>query len=127
MKAEELKYTKDHLWIHIAGDTATIGISDYAQNELGDIVFVELPEKGSTSTKGENLGSIESVKSVSDLISPLSGEVTEINTLLEDSPETINSSPLDKGWIAKITLSDASEVSDLLDWKAYQEFLESEN
>jgi glycine cleavage system H protein len=127
MKAEELKYTKDHMWIHVEGDTATIGISDYAQNELGDIVFVELPEKGAKATKGENMGSIESVKSVSDLISPLGGEVAEINTLLEDSPETINSSPLDKGWIAKITLSDASQADELLDWKGYQEFLESES
>ncbi|MFW6180412.1 MAG: glycine cleavage system protein GcvH [Spirochaetota bacterium] len=126
MKPEELKYTKDHLWIMMEGETATIGISDYAQNELGDIVFVEMPEVGSQTTKGENMGSIESVKSVSDLIAPLSGEVAEINKKLEDSPETINSSPYDDGWIVKLKVSDSGEAADLMDWNAYQEMLDSE-
>lgn len=126
MKPEQLKYTKDHLWIMMEGETATIGISDYAQNELGDIVFVEMPEVGTKTTKGENMGSIESVKSVSDLIAPLSGEVVKINKKLEDSPETINSSPYEDGWIAKLKVSDSGETSDLLDWNAYKEMLDSE-
>jgi len=126
MKPEQLKYTKDHLWIMMEGETATIGISDYAQNELGDIVFVEMPEVGTKTTKGENMGSIESVKSVSDLIAPLSGEVVEINKKLEDSPETINSSPYEDGWIVKLKVSDSGETSDLLDWNAYKEMLDSE-
>jgi glycine cleavage system H protein len=126
MKPEQLKYTTDHLWIMMEGETATIGISDYAQNELGDIVFVEMPEVGTKTTKGENMGSIESVKSVSDLIAPLSGEVVEINKKLEDSPETINSSPYEDGWIVKLKVSDSGEASDLLDWNAYKEMLDSE-
>ncbi len=126
MKPEELRYTKDHLWIAMQGSTATIGISDYAQNELGDIVFVEMPEVGSATTKGENMGSIESVKSVSDLIAPLTGEVAEINKKLEDAPETINSSPYDDGWIVKLKVKDSGETADLMDWNAYKEMLDSE-
>jgi glycine cleavage system H protein len=126
MKPEELKYTKDHLWVAVSGDTATIGITDYAQNELGDIVFVEMPEVGSSTSKGDNMGSIESVKSVSDIIAPLSGEVTEINKQLEDSPETINSSPYDDGWIAKVKMQDKSEADELMDHQAYNQMLESE-
>jgi glycine cleavage system H protein len=114
------------MWIALEGDTATVGISDYAQNELGDIVFVEMPEVGDATTKGENMGSIESVKSVSDLIAPLTGTVAEINKKLEDAPETINSSPFDDGWIVKLKANDPGEAADLMDWNAYKEMIESE-
>lgn len=126
MKQEELKYTKDHLWVHAESDTATIGITDYAQQELGDIVFVEMPETGSETKKGETFGTVESVKSVSDLIAPISGKVAETNTILEDTPETINSSPLDEGWIVKVKMSNSDELNDLLDFSDYSAFLESE-
>lgn len=126
MKKEELRYTKDHLWVHTASDTATIGITDYAQQELGDIVFVEMPEPGSGMKKGETFGTVESVKSVSDLVAPISGEVIETNKILEDTPETINSSPFEEGWIVKAKMADAGELDDLLDFSAYSEFLDSE-
>ena len=126
MKPEELKYTKDHIWVKAEGDTAVIGLSDYAQNELGDIVFVEMPETGSKVTKGESFGTVESVKSVSDIVAPLNGEVVEFNQLLEDTPETINSDPYGEGWIIKISISNAGELGELLDHAAYTEFTESE-
>ncbi len=126
MKPEELKYTKDHIWVKAEGDTAVIGLSDYAQNELGDIVFVEMPETGSKVTKGESFGTVESVKSVSDIVAPLNGEVVEFNQTLEDTPETINSDPYGEGWIIKISISNASEIGELLDHAAYTEFTESE-
>lgn len=126
MKAEESKYTKDHVWVHADGDTATIGISDYAQQELGDIVFVEMPEPGKKVAKDDTFGTIESVKSVSDLISPLSGDITEINTVLEDTPETINSDPFGAGWIVKIKMDNSGELDSLMDHAAYAKFLEEE-
>ena len=126
MKPEELKYTKDHIWVKAEGDTAVIGLSDYAQNELGDIVFVEMPETGSKVTKGESFGTVESVKSVSDIVAPLNGEVVEFNQILEDTPETINSDPYGEGWIIKISISNAGELGELLDHAAYTEFTESE-
>jgi glycine cleavage system H protein len=126
MNPEELKYTKDHLWVHAAGDTATVGLSDYAQNELGDIVFVELPEVGKSFKKGETLGTVESVKSVSDILSPVSGEIKDANKLLEDAPDTINTDPYEKGWVAKMSMSNKDELNELLDHKAYVEFTESE-
>jgi len=126
MKPEELKYTKDHIWVKAEGDTAVIGLSDYAQNELGDIVFVEMPETGSKVTKGESFGTVESVKSVSDIVAPLNGEVVESNQILEDTPETINSDPYGEGWIIKISISNAGELGELLDHAAYTEFTESE-
>jgi glycine cleavage system H protein len=126
MKKEELKYTKDHLWVGTTSDAATIGITDYAQQELGDIVFVEMPEQGSETKKGETFGTVESVKSVSDLVAPISGEVIETNKILEDNPETINSSPFEEGWIIKVKMADAGELDALLDYTAYSEFLESE-
>ena len=126
MKPEELKYTKDHIWVKAEGDTAVIGLSDYAQNELGDIVFVELPETGSKVTKGESFGTVESVKSVSDIVAPVNGEVVEFNQTLEDTPETINSDPYGEGWVIKISISNAGELGELLDHAAYTEFTESE-
>jgi len=126
MKPEELKYTKNHVWVRADSGNATIGISDHAQQELGDIVFVEMPEAGSETTKDETMGTVESVKSVSDLISPLTGEVIDINKILEDTPETINSSPYDEGWIIKLKIGNSNELNELLDWKAYSEFVESE-
>jgi len=126
MNPEELKYTKDHLWVLAEGDVATVGLSDYAQNELGDIVFAELPEVGKSFKKGETLGTIESVKSVSDLISPVSGEVKESNSVLEDAPDTINSDPYGKGWVVKMTMSNKDELEQLLDHNAYIEFTESQ-
>jgi glycine cleavage system H protein len=126
MKAEELKYTKDHVWVHADGDIATIGISDYAQQELGDIVFVEMPETGKKVAKEDTFGTIESVKSVSDLISPLSGEITETNTVLEDTPETINNDPLGGGWIVRLKMENSGELDSLMDHAAYAKFLDEE-
>ena len=126
MKPEELKYTKDHIWVKADGDTAVVGLSDYAQNELGDIVFVEMPETGSKVTKGESFGTVESVKSVSDIVAPLNGKVVEFNQKLEDTPETINSDPYGEGWIIKMSISSADELGELLDHAAYNEFTESE-
>ena len=126
MKAEELKYTKEHVWVHADGDTATLGISDYAQQELGDIVFVEMPETGKKIAKDDNFGTIESVKSVSDLVSPVGGDVTEINTVLEDTPETINSDPFGKGWIIKLKMDNSGDLDALMDHAAYSKFLEEE-
>jgi glycine cleavage system H protein len=126
MKAEELKYTKNHVWVHTEADVATIGISDYAQQELGDIVFVEMPEVGIKVSQDDTFGTIESVKSVSDLISPISGEVIETNTVLEDKPETINGEPFGNGWIVKLKIGKADELGGLLDHGAYSKFLEEE-
>lgn len=126
MKPEELKYTKDHVWVHVEGDTVSVGLSDYAQNELGDIVFVEMPEAGKKITKGEALGTVESVKSVSDILSPVTGEVVDFNKILEDTPETINKDPYEEGWIVKIKFDSADELDELLDFTAYNEFTDSE-
>jgi glycine cleavage system H protein len=110
---EELKYTKDHEWTNLSDGAATVGITDFAQSSLGDIVFVELPEAGSTITKGESFGVVESIKSVSDLYSPLSGEVIEANSELESQPDLLNESPY-SNWLIKIKLSNESETSELL-------------
>ncbi len=126
MKAEELKYSKDHIWVHTDGNSATIGLSDYAQNELGDIVFVEMPDAGKSFKKGEAIGTVESVKSVSDILSPVSGEITDTNKLLEDTPETINKDPYGEGWIVRMNLSNKSEIDELFDYNAYVEFTESQ-
>ena len=120
---ENLKYTKDHEWAKIEGDMATVGITDYAQGELGDVVFVELPEVGSKVTKGETFGTIEAVKAVADLFAPLSGEVVEINPTLESAPETVNQDPYGEGWMIKIKMENADEVNDLLDAEKYKELI----
>ena len=118
----DLKYTKDHEWIRVNGDTAEIGITDYAQQQLGDVVFVELPDVGKTVGAGEPFGSIESVKAVSELFAPMSGEVTEVNPLLRDHPEAVNKEP-HPTWIARVRLSDPSEANSLLDTEAYERLL----
>lgn len=124
MYPADYRYTKEHQWIQVDGSTATLGITDYAQQELGDIVSVELPKLGAQLKAGQFLGTVESVKAVSDLMSPVSGEVAEINTKLKDAPETINKDPHASGWIAKIRLADAKELDGLLDAAAYQKFVE---
>lgn len=117
----ELKYTKDHEWISVDGDIATIGITDFAQSELGDIVFVEIETEGEELDKEEVFGSVEAVKTVSDLFMPISGEVLEINPKIEESPEVVNSDPYGEGWMIKVKISDASELEDLLSVDAYKE------
>ena len=117
---ENLKYTKDHEWIRVDGDEAYIGITDFAQGELGDIVFVEVETEGETLDKEEAFGTIEAVKTVSDLFMPISGEVVEFNAELEDAPELINSDPFEKGWIIKVKISDQSEVDGLMNADEYQ-------
>lgn len=117
---ENLKYTKDHEWILISGDTGTIGITDYAQGELGDVVFVELPAVGKSIKLHDSFGTIEAVKAVSDLFAPISGVVTEVNKDLEGSPEVVNKDPYGKGWMVKVKLTNPSEVSSLLDAAGYK-------
>ena len=111
---EDLRYSKEHEWVRLEGDVATIGITDYAQGELGDIVFVEVDTIGDTIATEEVFGTIEAVKTVSDMFSPLSGEVLEFNERLEDDPELVNTDPYNEGWIVKFKVSDASEVEGLL-------------
>lgn len=120
---DKIRYSEDHEWIRVDGSEAVIGITDFAQSELGDIVFVDIPEVGIELAKGEVFGSIEAVKTVSDLILPASGELLEVNKLLEDNPETINSDPYDKGWIVRIRLKDPKEVDSLMDAAQYQAFI----
>lgn len=120
---DNLKYTKDHEWIKANGDEAIVGVTDYAQNELGDIVFIEVETVGETLDKEETFGTIEAVKTVSDMFMPVSGEVIEFNEDLEQNPEIVNSDPYGKGWIIKIKMSDLSELDELLDAAAYKELL----
>ncbi|MBN1350647.1 glycine cleavage system protein GcvH [candidate division KSB1 bacterium] len=117
---KNLLYTEEHEWVRTEDDIATVGITDYAQGELGDIVFVELPEVGTTTAQMEAFGTIEAVKAVSDLYSPLSGEVVEVNTLLEERPEIINEDPYGEGWMIKIKLSNKKELESLLSADDYQ-------
>jgi len=116
----ELKYTKDHEWVKIDGDIATVGITDFAQGELGDIVYVEVETLDETLDKEEVFGTVEAVKTVSDLFLPLTGEIIEFNSALEDEPEKVNSDPYGDGWMIKIKISDASEVDDLLSAEDYK-------
>lgn len=116
----ELKYTKDHEWIKIDGNTATVGVTDFAQSELGDIVYVEVETEGDTLDKEETFGSIEAVKTVSDLFMPLTGEITSFNEELESNPEVVNSDPYGEGWMIKIAFTDESEVEGLLSAEEYQ-------
>lgn len=124
MVLKHLLYTESHEWLNVEGDIAVLGITDYAQHELGDIVYVELPGVGDELTKGEALGSIEAVKAVEDIISPVSGEVLEVNEILEDAPETINKSAFEEGWIVKIKLSDPAELDALLKADEYAKLIE---
>ncbi len=124
MVQENLFYTETHEWIKIDGDTATIGITDYAQNELGDIVYVELPQVDDEVSKGKPFGTIEAVKAVEDMMSPVSGKVMEINEELDGTPELINQSAFKNGWIMKVELSDKSELDKLLTAEAYKKIIE---
>ncbi|MDO1513486.1 glycine cleavage system protein GcvH [Maribacter confluentis] len=119
----ELKYTKDHEWVKIDGDIATVGITDFAQGELGDIVYVEVDTLDETLDREAIFGTVEAVKTVSDLFSPLSGEIVEFNESLEDEPEQVNTDPYGAGWMVKIKLSDSSEIDDLLSAEAYKEII----
>ncbi|MFA9392734.1 MAG: glycine cleavage system protein GcvH [Prolixibacteraceae bacterium] len=120
---ENLKYTKEHEWVKIDGDIAIVGITEYAQGELGDIVFVEIETIGETLVKDETFGTVEAVKTVSDLFMPIGGELIEKNEGLEDTPETINKDPYGEGWMVKIKMSDVSELDDLLDAAAYKDLI----
>lgn len=119
----ELLFTKDHEWIKVSGNEALVGISDYAQSELGEIVFVELPSVGDVRKKEETFGTVEAVKAVSDLFMPVSGEVLEVNSALEDKPELINESPYEDGWMIKILLTDLQELGQLMTDEQYQAFI----
>jgi len=117
----DLKYTKDHEWIRTEGDNATVGITDFAQGELGDIVFIEIETVGETLNNGDVFGTVEAVKTVSDLFMPLSGEVLEVNSMLEGGPETVNSDPYGDGWLVKISVQDPSELDELLTADQYKQ------
>lgn len=119
----ELKYTKDHEWIKIEENIATVGITDFAQGELGDIVYLDVDTLDDTVEEGEVFGSVEAVKTVSDLFMPLTGEVIEFNEGLEDEPELVNTDPYNKGWMIKIDISDSSQIEDLLDAEAYKDLI----
>ncbi len=118
---QDLKYTKDHEWVRIEGNTAFVGITDYAQGELGDIVFVEIETEGEELDSGEVFGTIEAVKTVSDLFMPFAGKVEEVNTELESNPEAVNDEPYGKGWMIKISFDDSADLSELLDAEGYKE------
>ncbi len=119
----DLKYTKDHEWVKIDGDTATIGITDFAQSELGDIVYIDVDTLDDTVEKDEVFGSVEAVKTVSDLFMPLTGEVIEFNEALEDSPESVNKDPYGDGWMIKVKIEDTGQIESLLDAEAYKELV----
>jgi len=118
-----LKYTKDHEWIKVEGGVGTVGITEYAQGELGDVVFVELPAVGTTLSQGKAFGTIEAVKAVSDLYAPLSGTVTEVNKKVQDTPEVVNKEPYGDGWMIKVKLTKADEAASLLDVEAYKKLV----
>jgi glycine cleavage system H protein len=124
---EELKYTEEHEWVMIEEDLAVVGITDFAQDALGDVVFVELPEVGTSVEAGKAFGVVESVKAVSDVYAPLSGTIEEINDDLIDAPEIINTSPYEDGWMVKIRMADASDADDLMDAEAYQALIAEES
>ena len=123
---KELKYLQTHEWIRIEDNIATVGITDYAQHQLGDIVYIELPEIGTILKKGSNVAEIESVKAVGELMMPLSGKIIEVNTGLADNPESVNSSPYGTGWMVKIEINNKSEINELLTVEAYKEIVETE-
>lgn len=121
---DELKYTEEHEWVMVDADIVTIGVSDFAQDQLGDVVFVELPEVGDQLQSGKPFGVIESVKAVSDVYAPVTGEVVEVNDALPDDPEMINNSPYEEGWMLKIRVEDTSVLDALMDADTYQSFIE---
>ena len=126
MHPENLRYSKDHEWIRVDGERGTVGITDYAQKQLGDVVFVELPAPGRTLRAGESFGSVESVKAVSELFSPVSGEVVETNAALQGKPETINNDPHGAGWMIVLKLKDAAEAQALMDAARYEAHIQGE-
>ncbi len=121
------RYTKEHEWVDVKGDVAAIGITDYAQHELGDVVFVELPKVGAKVEAGKTFGTVESVKAVSDIYAPASGEVVEANEVLHNTPEKINTDPHDAGWLIKIRLANPAELSGLMDTAAYEAFIAAQS
>ncbi|MBO8172365.1 MAG: glycine cleavage system protein GcvH [Bacillaceae bacterium] len=123
---DNLKYSKEHEWVRVEGNKAYIGITDFAQSELGDIVFVELPEEGDDVAQDETFGSVESVKTVSELYSPVSGKILEVNEELEDAPELVNESPYDKGWMIVVEMSDESELDNLMSADEYEKMVTEE-
>ncbi len=123
MVPDDRKYTQEHEWVQVEGDIGIVGITDHAAGELGDIVFVELPETGSEFSAGDSVGTIESVKAVADLYLPVSGEIIEINEAVVDSPELVGNAPMDDGWLVKVRLVEPSELDRLLDASAYEELL----
>ncbi len=125
MKIPELKYTEDHEWVRIEGNMAVVGITDYAQNELGDVVFVEIETEGEELEKGDTFGTVEAVKTVSDLFMPLAGKVAEVNAALADEPELVNKDPYGKGWMIKIEVSSMDEAGDLLSADDYKRMIEA--
>ncbi len=122
MDHKKFKFTKDHEWLNLQEDLATVGITDYAQSQLGDIVFVEMPELSANLTASESFGAIEAVKTVADLFAPVSGEVIEINENLDSSPDLINSDPYNEGWIVKLKIDNNDEINNLMNYDEYQEF-----
>ncbi|HEY0004550.1 MAG TPA: glycine cleavage system protein GcvH [Pyrinomonadaceae bacterium] len=123
---EDLHYSKDHEWVRVEGEVGVVGITDYAQNSLGDVVYVELPKAGETFTANESIGNVESVKAVSEIFTPVSGEVLEVNESLQDEPEKVNSDPYGEGWMMRIRLGDAGEVDSLLTAAEYEDFTKAE-
>jgi len=120
---QDLKYTKDHEWVRVEGDIAIVGVTDFAQGELGDVVFVEVETEGETLDKEEVFGTIEAVKTVSDMFMPVSGEILEFNASLEDAPDTVNKDPFGNGWMIKVRMSDSSELEELLSPEQYSEII----
>ena len=126
MYPKDLKYDREHEWVRLDGDVATIGISDFAQDQLGEVVYVDLPSVGEAVSTGESFGEVESVKSVSELFSPVSGEVVEVNSALDDAPEAVNDDSYGDGWMIKVKVDNLSEVDALMDADAYEAFLAEE-
>lgn len=126
MYPKELKYDREHEWVRLEGDIATIGISDFAQDQLGEVVYVDMPTVGDTLASGDSFGEVESVKSVSELFSPVSGEIVAVNDVLADSPETVNEDCYGDGWMIKVKLSDPAEVDDLMDADGYEAYIAEE-
>jgi glycine cleavage system H protein len=123
MYPSDYRYTKEHEWVRVEGDIATVGITDYAQHELGDVVYVELPKPGAKLNAGQSFGTVESVKAVSDIYAPVAGEVTEVNSSLSETPEAINKDPHGKAWLIKLKLADSSAVGKLMNAAAYEAFI----
>ena len=121
----DLKYTQDHEWVRVEGEMAVVGVTDFAQGELGDVVFVEIETEGETLDKGETFGTVEAVKTVSDLFMPVGGEVAEVNEALADEPELVNKDPYEGGWMIKVKMSDASELESLMDAEGYKKMIEA--